>query len=109
MFSKGTNKLNKAEDSEEPDITKEEFLEFGKSIWKFNTANAKQTGHPAPFPLELAYRCIKLFTFPGDLVIDPFVGSGTTCLAAKKTGRTWLGYDLDPKWIQLAETRMKSI
>ena len=73
-----------------------------------NTANAKQIGHPAPFPFELPYRCIKLYTFPNDLVVDPFVGSGTTCLAAKKTGRHWIGYDLDPKWVDLANANLAS-
>ena len=106
VFSKGSNQLKKAVDSLDPDITKDEFLEYGKSIWVMTTANAKQVGHPAPFPLELPHRCIKLYTYPGDLVIDPFAGSGTTCLAAKEAGRHWIGYDVDKNWVDLAHKRL---
>ncbi|MCP4762300.1 MAG: site-specific DNA-methyltransferase [archaeon] len=106
VFSKGTNQLKKALDSDSSDITKDEFLNYGKSIWVLNTANAKQIGHPAPFPIELPYRCIKLYTYPGDLVVDPFLGSGTTCIAAKNTGRHWIGYDIEKKWVNLAKRRI---
>jgi modification methylase len=107
VFSKGTNKLKKAIDSADSDISKEEFLKFGKSVWVMNTANAKQVGHPAPFPKELPFRCIKLFTYPGDLIVDPFVGSGTTCLAAKETKRHWIGYDIEENWVKLARDNLK--
>lgn len=106
VFSKISNKLKKASDSGEEDITKEEFLEFGKSIWNMITANPKTIGHPAPFPLELPYRLIKLYTYPGDLVLDPFMGSGSTCISAKNTGRHWIGYDIDESYIKLAEERI---
>jgi DNA modification methylase len=109
IFSKQTNTLKKSEESADPDITKEEFLEFTKSHWKFPTENAKKIGHPAPFPVELPYRCIKLFSFPGDLVLDPFVGSGTTCLAAKKTQRHYLGFDIDPSYVELSNTRLQKL
>ena len=107
VFSKGTNQLKKAIDSGDPDITKDEFLEYGKSIWVMTTANAKQIGHPAPFPIELPHRCIKLYTYPGDLVVDPFAGSGTTCIAAKDAGRHWIGYDVDKNWVDLANKRLE--
>jgi site-specific DNA-methyltransferase (adenine-specific) len=107
VFSKISNQLKKALDSEDPDITKEEFLTFGKSTWIMNTANAKQIGHPSPFPEELPYRCIKFFTYPNDLVLDPFLGSGTTCIVAKKTNRHWIGYDVEKDWVNLAKKRLK--
>lgn len=109
IFSKDSNTLIKAHDSGDPDITKDEFLEFSKSIWVMNTANANQIGHPAPFPEELPYRLIKLYSYPGDLVVDPFAGSGTTCLAAQKTGKNWIGYEIDAKWIELAKSRLKKL
>lgn len=106
VFSKTTNQLKKAIDSEETDLTKEEFLEFTKSIWSFNTESPRRVGHPAPFPEILPYRCIKLYSYPGDLIVDPFVGSGTTCMVAKNLGRHFIGYDIDPKYIKIANERL---
>jgi len=65
-------------------IKKEQFLEWTKSVWTFPAVSAKKIGHPAPFPEELPYRLIQLYSFKNDVVLDPFVGSGTTCLAALK-------------------------
>ena len=88
-------------------ITKDEFLEFTKSVWRFSAERASKVGHPAPFPVELPYRLIQLYTFEGDVVLDPFVGSGTTCLAAIKTNRKYIGYDIDQEYCRLAERRIK--
>ena len=88
-------------------ISKEEFLEFTKSVWKFSAERASKVGHPAPFPVELPYRLIQLYTFEGDVVLDPFVGSGTACIAALKTKRKYIAYDLDKKYCDLAEQRIK--
>ena len=88
-------------------ITKEEFLEFTKSIWKFSAERAKKIGHPAPFPVDLPYRIIQLYTFEGDVVLDPFVGAGTTCIAALKTDRNYIGYDTDRKYCDLSEQRIR--
>ncbi|MGE5673409.1 MAG: DNA-methyltransferase [Mycobacterium leprae] len=93
----------------ETDLTSEEFVAYTKSIWDFPTASAKKVGHPAPFPLELPSRLIKLYTYKNDLVLDPFMGSGTTCQAADLLGRRWIGVDMDPGYCQLAESNMKSI
>jgi DNA modification methylase len=90
-----------------PTITKEEFMEFTKSIWTFSAERARRVGHPAPFPVELPYRLIQLYTFEGEVVLDPFVGSGTTCVAALKTNRKYVGYDTDKKYCDLAENRIK--
>jgi len=88
-------------------IAKEEFLEFTKSVWKFAAERASKVGHPAPFPVELPYRLIQLYTFEGDVILDPFVGSGTACIAALKTNRKYVGYDIDKQYCDLAERRIK--
>lgn len=87
-------------------IERDEFLEFTKSVWTFPAVSAKQVGHPAPFPEELPRRLIQLYSFVGDVVLDPFCGSGTTCLAARRCGRKYVGYDTDRAYIELAETRL---
>ncbi|HON87880.1 MAG TPA: site-specific DNA-methyltransferase [Spirochaetales bacterium] len=88
-------------------ISKEEFLEFTKSVWKFPAERASKVGHPAPFPVELPYRLIQLYTFEGEVVLDPFVGSGTTCIAALKTNRKYVAYDIDKNYCDLADRRIK--
>lgn len=88
-------------------ISRGEFLEFTKSVWKFSAERASKVGHPAPFPIELPYRLIQLYTFEDDVILDPFVGSGTTCMAALKTKRRFIGYDIDKKYCKLAEQRIK--
>ena len=89
-------------------ITRDEFLEFTKSIWSFPTASAKKVGHPAPFPYELPYRLIQLYTFEGDVVLDPFIGSGTTAIAAIKTNRSYVGYDICMNYVDLANKRISN-
>jgi DNA modification methylase len=106
VFSKETYKRNLLEKREDT-ITKEEFLEVTKSVWDFPAVSAKQVGHPAPFPVELPYRCIQLYTFENEVVLDPFMGSGQTALAALETGRHYIGYETDQKYVQLAENRIK--
>ena len=91
----------------QPTITKEEFMEYTKSIWTFSAERASRIGHPAPFPIELPYRLIQLYTFEDEVVLDPFVGSGTTCLATLKTKRRYVGYDNDKKYCELAERRIE--
>ncbi len=88
-------------------ITKEEFLEFTKSIWTFPAESAKKIGHPAPFPVELPYRCIQLYTFEEEVVLDPFMGSGQTAIAALKTKRFYVGYDISAEYVELANKRIK--
>ncbi len=88
-------------------ISKEEFLEFTKSIWTFDAERATKVGHPAPFPVELPYRLIQLYTFEGEIVLDPFIGSGQTAIAAIKTRRYYAGYDINEEYVKLAEKRIK--
>jgi len=89
-------------------ISKEEFLEYTKSVWSFAAERARKVGHPAPFPVELPYRLIQLYTFEGEVVLDPFVGSGSACIAALKTKRKYVGYDIDKNYRKLAERRIKT-
>jgi site-specific DNA-methyltransferase (adenine-specific) len=90
-------------------IKKEEFLEWTKSVWTFPAVSARQVGHPAPFPVELPYRLIRLYTFQNDVILDPFVGSGTTCIAAFKDNRNYVGYDVDEKFVLLANKRISVV
>lgn len=87
-------------------ITKEEFIEYTKSIWLFNAEYATRVGHPAPFPVELPSRCIKLYTFENEVVLDPFIGSGTTAVAALMLKRKFVGYEIDQKYIEIANKRI---
>jgi len=88
-------------------ISREEFIEWTNGIWTFPGENRKALGHPAPFPLELPLRCIKLFSYEGDLVLDPFVGSGTTVIACKILSRKGLGIDVDRSYLEIALSRIK--
>jgi len=87
-------------------ITREYFLDWTKSVWQFPAVQARQIGHPAPFPIELPHRCIQLYTYQGDVVLDPFAGSGTTCVAARQDGRDYVGYEINPDYCRLAESRL---
>ncbi len=89
-------------------ISREEFLEFTKSVWTFPAVSAKEIGHPAPFPVELPYRLIQLYTFEGEVVFDPFMGSGQTAIAALKSKRFYVGYEIVPEYIELAQKRIKA-
>ncbi len=106
VFSKGKYGRKKPRDGDNT-ITKEEFLEYTKSIWSFPTASAKKIGHPAPFPLDLPHRCIQLYTFAGDVVLDPFMGSGQTAIAALRAGRHFVGYETDEEYLSLARKRIE--
>lgn len=87
-------------------ITKEEFLEATTSVWNMKPASARRIGHPAPFPVELPARLIELYTFVDDLVLDPFIGSGTTAVAALRTGRRFVGYDTNDAYLEIARARI---
>lgn len=107
VFSKQSFKREDNKGLKKPNsITRDEFLEYTKSIWSFNAESAKRVNHPAPFPVELPYRLIQLYSFEGDIVIDPFCGSGTTCLAALKTKRNYLGIDNNRDYLEIAEKRI---
>jgi site-specific DNA-methyltransferase (adenine-specific) len=88
------------------DITSDEFKDWTQGVWVFNGESKKRIGHPAPFPKELPYRCIKLFSYQNDLVFDPFVGSGTTLLVAQNLNRKSIGTELDGEYCELAKIRI---
>lgn len=87
-------------------IEKDNFNQWFQQIWMINGASTKN--HPAPFPLELAMRLIRMFSFAGDTVIDPFNGSGTTMLAAMKTDRNSIGIEIDPAYCRMAARVLKT-
>jgi site-specific DNA-methyltransferase (adenine-specific) len=89
-----------------PSISADEFLDATLDVWDIRPESARRVGHPAPFPVELPQRLIELYTFRDDLVLDPFLGSGTTAVAAIRTGRRYVGYDTDPSYIEIAEQRV---
>ena len=111
MFSKGDYKLprTKSERSEGriDTISKDDFIKQTKSIWSFSTESARRVNHPAPFPVELPNRCIEMFTFLGDVVLDPFLGSGTTAVAAKQLGRIYVGCDISEEYCSISERRLE--
>ncbi|HBG00317.1 MAG TPA: SAM-dependent methyltransferase [Firmicutes bacterium] len=93
-------------DRKQSTISRDEFLEYTKSIWTFGAESAKRVNHPAPFPLDLPYRLIQLYSYADDIVIDPFCGSGTTCVAALESGRNFIGMDIDETYVKGASERI---
>ena len=105
VFSKDSlKKSTKGESS----IEKEEFMESTLSIWNINPEKAKKIGHPAPFPVELPKRFINLYSFKDDLVLDPFIGSGTTAVASKLMQRNYVGYEINKDYIEIANKRLRA-
>ncbi len=88
------------------DISRDEFIEWTNGVWTFMGESKIKVQHPAPFPIELPYRCIKLFTFINDLVLDPFLGSGTTLIACALTNRKGIGIEIDKKYCEIAKKRL---
>lgn len=90
----------------EGSISVDEFMEATTDVWEISAESASRVGHPAPFPVELPERLINLYTYPGDLVLDPFMGAGTTAVAALRTGRHFVGFDTDSDYLAIAEQRI---
>ena len=110
VFSKGDYKRdrNKQErESKQDSISRDNFMEWTQSIWTFNAESAKRIGHPAPFPIDLPYRLIQLFSFTNDIILDPFMGSGTTGIASLKSNRNFIGFDTSKEYIALANNRVQ--
>ena len=87
-------------------ISRDEFMEATTDLWEIGPESATRVGHPAPFPVELPRRLIELYTYEGDLVLDPFMGSGSSAVAAVRTGRHYVGFDTDSDYIEIAERRV---
>jgi modification methylase len=107
VFSKDMFQRGNPENRENT-IGKEDFLKYTKSVWSFPAETATRVGHPAPFPVELPYRIIQLYSFSGEVVLDPFMGSGQTAIAACKASRHYVGYEIDEKFVKLANERIAS-
>lgn len=88
------------------DISAEDFIASTLSVWEIPPESAKRVGHPAPFPVELPRRFIQLYTFRDEWVLDPFMGSGSTAVAAVLTGRKWIGYEIDPSYCEITRKRV---
>lgn len=104
IFSKGG--FGREAKGRENTITKEDFMEWTKSVWTMPTESAKKVGHPAPFPVELPRRLIELYTFKDDVILDPFMGSGSTALAALTTNRQYVGFEIAPEFAERARQRI---
>jgi len=104
VFSKGSYKRKQGEKGNT--ITREQFMEWTKSVWTFHPESAKKVGHPAPFPIELPRRLIHLYSFSDDIVLDPFMGSGTTAIAALESKRRYIGYETNQAYLSVAEKRL---
>jgi site-specific DNA-methyltransferase (adenine-specific) len=90
------------------DVERDDFMDWTLGLWSFNGQNTGQYGHPAPFPEELPRRLIKLFSFREDIVLDPFLGSGTTCRVAKDLGRRSIGIEIEPRYCEVAANRCRA-
>jgi site-specific DNA-methyltransferase (adenine-specific) len=108
VFHKGTSFRRPATAGRRGDITRDEFLAWTLGTWTFAGANPRRVGHPAPFPHELPRRLIKLYTYPDDLVLDPFAGSGTTLVAATRLGRRCMGVEINPAFCDLTVRNLLS-
>ncbi|MDL0114627.1 site-specific DNA-methyltransferase [Campylobacter felis] len=106
VFSKGDFKREKKKQNKQDSISKENFMEWSKSIWRFSAVSAKKIGHPAPFPLELPKRLIEFYSFENDVILDPFMGSGTSALAALQLKRNFVGYEINKDYVKLANHRI---
>jgi len=100
------NRWKKLRSGGKSDITKVEFVKWTNGVWSFSGESKKRVGHPTPFPLELPIRCIKLFSFIGDTILDPFLGSGTTLIACVQTGRRGIGVEIDRGYCEIAKQRI---
>ena len=103
LYKKRWRKIRKGKS----DITRDEFIEWTNGVWNFSGESRRKIGHPSPFPIELPRRCIKLFSFVGDVVLDPFLGSGTTLIACLETDRIGIGVEIDKNYCDLAVKRLK--
>lgn len=103
------DRWKKTSGSKISDITKEEFIKWTNGVWAFPGESRKRVGHPAPFPIELPKRCIKLFSFVGDTILDPFLGSGTTLIACVMTNRKGIGIEIDKNYCEIAKDRILKV
>jgi site-specific DNA-methyltransferase (adenine-specific) len=97
----------KTSGSRESDITRKEFMDLTNGLWTFSGEKKSRIGHPAPFPVELPRRCMKLFSYKGDTILDPFLGSGSTLVATRLNDRNGIGIDIDMRYCKIAIERLQ--
>lgn len=97
--------LRSGQGNRKTDLTNKEFIKWSKGLWEF--PYVKKTNHPAEFPAELPHRLIKMLSYIDDIILDPFVGSGTTCVVSQKLGRKWIGIDINPAYVEMAKQRIR--
>ena len=107
VFSKDSYSKNRSQVKRDT-IEHDDFIDWTRSIWTFPAVNAKNIGHPAPFPVELPHRLINLYSYEGDVILDPFCGSGTTAIAAIKNNRNYICYDINGDYIDLSQKRISN-
>ena len=107
VFSKDSYSKNRSQEKKDT-IQRDEFIEWTRSVWTFPAVNAKKIGHPAPFPIELPHRLINLYSYKGDIILDPFCGSGTTAIAAIQNNRNYICYDINKDYINLSKKRISN-
>lgn len=93
----------------ESTLMTEDFMALTLDVWRIPPESARRVGHPAPFPVELPEQLIRLYTFKNDLVLDPFMGSGSALVAAARLGRRYIGYDIDQAYATIARSRVADI
>ena len=104
VFSK--DRYNRPSKDKTSTITRDEFIEYTKSVWTFPAESAKRVKHPAPYPVELPRRLIQLYTYANDIVLDPFIGSGTAAIASVESGRRYVGYDTSSEYVETTKQRL---
>ena len=105
VFSKGA--YRRGPTAGKATIGRDHFLEWTKSVWEFPAESARKVGHPAPFPVELPLRLIELYTYANDIVLDPFMGAGSTAIASVRTKRRWVGYDTKSEYCERTRARVR--
>jgi site-specific DNA-methyltransferase (adenine-specific) len=110
-FDRAVSERDRAERElpSENTTSNDEFMAATLDVWEIPSESARRVGHPAPFPVELPERLVHLYTYRDDLVLDPFLGSGSTAVAAARTGRRYVGYDLDPHYLAIARARVAAV
>lgn len=106
IWNKGPWKLEPTVPESKSDLVMKEFVQWSMSYWPIQPETTNRGGHPVPFPVRLARRVIKMFCFPGDIVLDPFCGSGTTCVTAYLLKRRYIGIELAEKWVEYSNNRI---
>ncbi len=110
-FDRALNRRQRADRNlpHQPTISATDFMESTLDLWDIPAESAVRIGHPAPFPVELPRRLIELYTYQGDLVLDPYIGSGTTAVAAAMSDRHYIGFDTEPEYLVLAQSRLENV